>query len=292
MSEPKRPRRWGIVLSLLCAIAGMVTLLYPVVATQYNNVRQAQFSAQYNHDAMALDSGARTKALEAARAYNATLKGVPILDPYLSSIRFRQSEAYQAYLAQLSNTEQMGRLRVPAVKIDLPIYHGTADETIARGAGHLYGTSLPVGGSGSHAVLTSHTGLANATLFDHLSDVGKGDLIFADVLGETVTYQVDSIKTVLPNEVSDLVAQPGKDLLTLFTCTPYGVNTHRLLVSGHRVPNPPQAAVPDPTVVAATTLQPWMYGLIAGSAGFALIIVFIGVHEAKERRRRLAHVSE
>lgn len=177
----------------------------------------------------------------------------------------------------------MGRVKVPSAEIDLPIYHGTGEDSIMKGAGHLYGTSLPVGGESSHSVLTSHTGMANATLFDHLVKVAEGDMIFVEVAGETLADKVDQIKVILPNEISDLTTIAGHDYITLFTCTPYAVNTHRLLVRGERVPFTPEmaeAAQPDP--VSVFTIEPWMYWLIGGAA-FGLIALLLIV--ARERRR-------
>lgn len=176
----------------------------------------------------------------------------------------------------------MARVRVPQVGINLPVYHGTTDDVIAKGAGHLYGTSLPVGGESAHAVLTSHTGMSDATLFDNLKDVKVGDLMFVDVMGETLAYKVDQIKVVLPHEIEDLTTIPGKDYLTLFTCTPYAVNTHRLLVRGERVEWSEEVAAVAETETGLQ-IQPWMYWLLGGAgAGTLLAIIMI----ARERKRR------
>ena len=161
------------------------------------------------------------------------------------------------------------------------------DDVIAKGAGHLYGTSLPVGGVGTHAVLTSHTGMSNATLFDHLTQVGEGDLMYVDVYGETLAYQVDSIKVILPTEIDELHVVPGADLLTLFTCTPYAVNTHRLLVTGHRVPfDPVKAPVAASPLTSLLSLEPWMIGLIGGAVVALALIVVIVVREVRPQRDR------
>ena len=176
---------------------------------------------------------------------------------------------------------------VPSVNIDLPIYHGTTDDVIAKGVGHLYGTSLPVGGMDTHAVLTSHTGMASATLFDHLDKVTEGDLMFIEVAGETLAYRVDQIKIILPNEISDLTKAEGHDYLTLFTCTPYSVNTHRLLVRGERVPYTPEVAevAEQAAERPVFVMEPWMWWLIAG-AGVGLLALLIIV--VRERRRAAA----
>ena len=139
----------------------------------------------------------------------------------------------------------MGTVRVPKISVNLPIYHGTSDDVLARGIGHLYGTSLPVGGKNTHVVLTGHRGLVNAELFTRLDELRKGDVMYLDVMGETLGYKVDRISVIKPNEVDKLKVVPGEDRLTLMTCTPYGVNTHRLLVSGVRVAIPHAKAASD-----------------------------------------------
>jgi len=223
--------------------------------------------------------------LTSARTYNTSLNGVPILDPWLTRVsRDPSSPAYRSYLAELSATDAMARLRVPSIGVDLPIYHGTTEAVLAKGIGHLYGTTLPVGGEGNHTVLTSHTGLSNATLLDHLIDVTEGQLFFIDVAGETLAYQVDQIKIVLPNQIDDLKPVDGVDVATLFTCTPYAVNSHRLLVRGHRVP---LEAVPPAAVAAEASpdgLESWMYWQIG--AGAASLVVFATLVVLTAWRRR------
>ncbi|MCW5951430.1 MAG: class C sortase [Propionibacteriaceae bacterium] len=265
-----RPRRW--VLPLLLVLVGIAVLLYPVAATQYNNVKQRAFAEQYNRDIQQAATSDLAGELEAARQYNTTLSGVPILDPWLERAGSDPgSDAFAAYKVQLGRFDAMARVRVPSADIDLPVYHGTSDPVLAKGAGHLYGTSLPVGGESTHAVLTSHTGLTTATLFDHLSGVVEGDLVFIDVYGETLAYRVDQIKIVLPDEIGDLVTIPGHDYLTLFTCTPYAVNTHRLLVRAERTDQTPEmaaAAAGGPAI----RIEAWMWYLI-GSAGAGLAAI-------------------
>lgn len=218
-----------------------------------------------------------------AHKYNAQLDGIPILDPWLlKAANDPGTQPYQSYYGQLDMFEAMGRVRVPSVDIDLPIYHGTTDEIIAKGAGHLYGTSLPVGGEGTHSVLTSHTGMSNATLFDHLNKVQEGDTIFIEVSGETLAYRVDQIKIILPDELDDLKPIRGKDHLTLFTCTPYAVNTHRLLVRGERVPFTPDLAAKIADADTSFKMERWMWGLVGGAAAG---VAALGTLIIWERRR-------
>ncbi len=286
VASRRLPGPW---VSAVVVLAGVLVMLYPVLGTQYNNVKQREFATHYNREVAQAAPDQLGADLAEARAYNATLEGIPILDPWLAqNSGDPKSGPYRTYLDELSNFSVMARVRVPAAHIDLPVDHGTTDAVIARGAGHLYGTSLPVGGTSTHAVLTSHTGMATATLFDHLTSVVVGDLVFVDVEGETLAYQVDQIKIVLPNQIDDLKVVKGKDLLTLFTCTPYAINTHRLLVRGHRVPYVPAAA--DVAEVASVTpgMDPRMYGLMAGAAAGGLVFMFIIGREV--RRVRAARV--
>jgi len=198
------------------------------------------------------------------------------------------SAAYADYLSRLSGLGAMARLRIPSIGVDLPVYHSTSDETIAKGIGHLYGTALPVGGVGTHSVLTSHTGMANATLLDHLIDVREGSAIYVDVAGETLAYQVDQIKVVLPTDIEDLAVDPATDLLTVFTCTPYAVNTHRLLVRGHRIAFDPVVAAAAQPVRPGLVMEPWMYWLIgAAAASFLSLGVALG-SAVRSRSRRPA----
>ncbi len=282
-SGGRRRARW--LVSVVLVLAGIFVLLYPVLATQYNNAKQREFSDQYNNQVESAAPDALAGELERAHAYNETLSGVPILDPYLTRVSEPdESGPYEQYLGVLARFDAMARVRVPSADINLPVYHGTNDDVIAKGAGHLYGTSLPVGGAGTHAVLTSHTGMTNATLFDHLTDVREGDLMYVDVYGQTLAYQVDTIKVVLPTEIDDLDVVQGADLLTLFTCTPYAVNTHRLLVTGHRVPyDPTLMHSQDEPAVSVFNLEPWMIGLLIGALLAVALVVSIAVREGRLR---------
>ncbi|MDO5503272.1 MAG: class C sortase [Actinomycetia bacterium] len=273
----------------LLVLAGVGVLLYPVAATQFNNTKQREFAQTYNTEVQQISQTDRTAGLEEARAYNEALYGIPILDPWLSEASRTPSGPYVDYLGLLAETGAMARLRVPSINVDLPIYHGTTDDVLAKGVGHLYGTSLPVGGEGTHSVLTSHTGLSNATLFDHLDDVVEGDIVLVEVLGETLAYEVDQIKVVLPHETEDLVTIAGEDYLTLVTCTPYAVNTHRLLVRGHRVPfdeSSPEAQQMEEQ--SGLQLEPWMYWLLGGAAAGLLVMIWMLVVLNRRRYPQVA----
>lgn len=201
--------------------------------------------------------------LEAARSYNDSLIG--------KSDRLHSSETekleYQSLLA-VNGSSVMGTVEVPAVDINLPVYHGTSEETLQAGAGHLEGSSLPVGGIGTHAVITGHRGLPSARLFTDLDKVAEDDYIIIRTLNEKLTYQVDTIRIVLPSEIDSLAIDPERDLVTLVTCTPYGINSHRLLITGHRVENladdveaKAEARLFDSKIVALFIAIPILIGL-------------------------------
>lgn len=224
-----------ILISVL-TIVGALLLLYPVVAVFAGNIHIGNISRQQAQEMKRLETQPEKaqQLLEQAKKYNARIRGIPILDPYLYQMTKTGSEEYQEYLATLPG-DIMARLVVPAAKIDLPVRHGTEDDAIARGAGHLFGTGLPVGGKGVNAVLTAHSGMRTASLFDGLTDVQVGDIAYVQVAGQKLAYKVKEIHIIKPTQLELFEAQAGRDLLTLFTCTPYGINTHRLVVTAERI---------------------------------------------------------
>lgn len=283
-SRPKAQRKSSRIVPLLLALAGIALLLYPVFATQWNNYRQNQITTYY---AQQVQEPQRIEALEeslaAARRYNENTPGAPILDPWLARVS-QNNNPYQAYLAQLNVLDQMGQLLIPKINVNLPIYHGTETQTLERGIGHLYGSSLPVGGPGTHAVLTGHTGLTTATLLDHLDQLQVGDAFYLNVAGQRMKYVINSTIVVEPSEVETLRAQAGKDLVTIITCTPYGINSHRLLVTGERAP------LDDPTEAQFTpgfmlTWSLWMIIAMA-AAGIMLVLLLWWLRRGSGRRRR------
>ncbi|MGN0984526.1 MAG: class C sortase [Gemmiger sp.] len=244
MKQPSRRLRGALdktwvrcLLILLLLVMGAGIFLYPSVSTCL--AEQVQMTAVADYDA-AVDTLTQQEYAaqwRLAREYNETLMGEPVHDPFLlgSGMALPQN-----YLETLNVNGVMGTVRIPKISVELPIYHGTDAQTLEKGVGHIRQTALPIGGSGVHAVLTGHSGLPSARLFDDLNKLETGDLFFIDVLGEVHAYQVDDIQVVLPGEVEALNPVAGRDLVTLITCTPYGINTHRLLVRGTRVEYQPQ----------------------------------------------------
>lgn len=228
------------VLSICLAIAVLILalglILYPIISVQYNEKHQSQIHTAYQEEVEQVDTSAIEQAKELAISYNeALVPGVQMMDAYSHEAILQASEDYKSQL-DLTGRGIMGYVQIPAISVQLPIFHGTADATLENGVGHLLGSSLPVGGENTHTVLTAHSGMASKKMFSDLDVLKTGDVFFLEVLGEKLAYQVDQIKTVLPHDTTYLGITQGADHCTLVTCTPFGVNTHRLLVRGVRVP--------------------------------------------------------
>ncbi|MDP9805744.1 sortase A [Trueperella bonasi] len=267
----------------LIVLIGIAILLYPIASTLWNNGVQRQVAEAYSQFAEELDPTERNDALEAAHEYNRTRTIGPILDPWTARLS-EDNEPYKAYLEHLNLSDVMARIVIPAINVDLPVYHGTRPHVLERGVGHLFGTDLPVGGSGTHSVLTAHTGLQTATLFDNLADLKEGDSIYIDVYGEKLSYVVVGTEVVLPEETESLYKEKGRDLLTLVTCTPYGVNSHRLLVHAER-------ALMDEAAEAeieqtGMAIQWWMWLFAAGALITLVLLVRFLVNGGKRMLRK------
>ena len=266
--------------ALMLAVALM--LAYPTVGTIWENQQAREAAAQQAQQAETLKRQQPEKVAQAlldAHAYNQSLAGVPLADPYTAPSE-HDAAAYDNYLHQLADTDVMGRIRVPNVSIDLPIHHGTSDEAMRTGAG-------------ARPVLSTHTGLRSATLFDRLSDVKAGDIFYVDVYGETLAYEVTSIDVITPDQIEALAPVPGKDLVTLMTCTPYAVNSHRLLVTGERIPYNPATdpatttTTPGPVEFILNTITPlpWYMRLMGAVSLGALIMGIVMARPQKKRPR-------
>ena len=265
---------------ILTAIIGLVLALaialYPMVSTIYNEQHQSQIHTQFLQQVEDTDESKLQEVLQNARAYNVALAGV------VSDAAFSKdvlSDASANYEDQLNVTGRgiMGYVTVPKINVTLPIYHGTDAGTLERGIGHLLGTSLPIGGNNTHSVLTAHSGMASQRMFSDLPGLVEGDVFYLEVLGDTLAYQVDQINTVLPHDTTFLGIEAEQDLCTLVTCTPFGVNTHRLLVRGHRIPYEEAEEIiqqqKDMDVTAGST---WQNEYIKGIAiGIGIVVFFL-----------------
>lgn len=230
----RKGRKNGLfsLILILTLLTGLSLLLYPTISDWWNSFHQSRAIASYVETVEELDDDAYAQLWEDAQAYNEALAQ--------DNSRFQPSEEESVRyneLLNLSGTGIMGYVEIPSIDVALPIYHGTDEAVLQVAVGHIEGSSLPVGGPGTHTVLSGHRGLPSATLFTDLDQLDMGDVFLLHVLGETLTYQVDQIRIVEPDDVSLLALEEGEDLCTLVTCTPYGVNSHRLLVRGYRVEN-------------------------------------------------------
>ena len=224
----------GIAVVSLLAAFGLT--LYPLISNYYAQRHASSVYTDYKESIIELDTSMIDTAKSEAAAYNASLvPGTMNVTAYSSAALQAASEKYEDLL-NLSGNGLMGYLDIPKLEAVLPIYHGTEDATLEIGVGHLLGSSLPVGGESTHAVLSGHSGMAGNRMLSDLPELKVGDVFYLEVLGETLAYQVDQIKTVLPSDTTYLSVIPGEDLCTLVTCTPFGINTHRLLVRGSRIP--------------------------------------------------------
>ena len=230
-----KKNRSNICLVLLLLI-GLSLILYPSVSDYWNSFHQSRAIASYAEAVADIDNEKYEALWQSAVAYNEQLAEIGVQwEP-----TEEQLEAYRREL-DVTGTGVMGYIEIQKINCFLPVYHSTEESVLQLAIGHIEGSSLPVGGPGTHCILSGHRGLPSARLFTDIDQLAEGDTFVLRTLDETLTYQVDQIRIVLPYELDDLKIEPGKDLCTLVTCTPYGVNTHRLLVRGHRVENAPEA---------------------------------------------------
>ena len=224
------------ILLILALFAGLSLLLYPTVSDYWNSLHASQAVADYAENVRNLEAEKYEQVLQDAKSYNQMLPDKQTT----FALSEEEKEAYDALL-DISGTGVMGYIEIPTVNISLPVYHGTEDAVLQIAVGHLEWSSLPVGGESTHCVLSGHRGLPSAKLFTNLDKLVAGDKFVMRVLDEVLTYEVDQILIVEPTDVSTLMIEAGKDLCTLVTCTPYGINSHRLLVRGHRIENQDEA---------------------------------------------------
>ena len=272
-------KHFSTMIILLILLAGLSLLLYPTISDYWNSFHQTRAIASYIKAVDDLDQKDYEKIWNEAKQYNQTLSLTGIQMP-LS----RSKEKEYEKLLNVSGNGIMGYIEIPKIKVSLPVYHGVDEGVLQIATGHLAGTSLPVGGKSSHCVISGHRGLPSARLFTDLDKMDKGDVFMIHVLNKTLTYEVDQIRIVLPDNLSDLKIEDGKDLCTLVTCTPYGVNTHRLLVRGHRIANLDGASAAadavrvDSLVVASVMAGPVLLLLVIG--------LFIKTGTKKKHKKR------
>ena len=255
-----------LLAAILAFVIALGLTLYPMIAAKYNAAHQSAIHSEYVDYVAQQDNSQLEEALAMAKEYNEALKP-GVVESFSQDLLLWASEDYTDQLNIMGNGI-MGYVEIPAIRVRLPIFHGTSDGTLAKGVGHLLGSSLPVGGVGTHAVLTGHSGMANQKMFSDLPNLTIGDVFFVEVLGEKLAYEVQETNVVLPYDTSLLEINPEADLCTLVTCTPYGVNTHRLLVQGKRIdyvePAEEETVPQETEPVASTWEQQYLKGLGIG----------------------------
>lgn len=281
------------IILVLCVLAGVGILVYPFVSNMLHDRKQDEIITEYEEQMENLAEDEKTQMLEAARQYNEELIGNVVLsDPFDPAALEKINEDYDNLL-NYNGDGVMGYVEIPRLDVYEAVYHGTSDKVLAKGIGHLANTSLPVGGDGTHSVLSGHTGLPEAELFSNLEQMEEGDVFYIHVLGETLAYQTDQIKVVEPSDTSDLHIDIEHDYVTLVTCTPYGINSHRLLVRGTRIPYDASArAAGEAQEQEGMSSETWkeVYGkaLLIGcfAAASVLMLIWLIVRKTGKREKR------
>lgn len=271
-TRKRKKKQWPFIIIF---ILGLLVLSYPLVSRFYYRVESTQQVKSFDNKKKELTADEIKNRIHLARAYNKSLINLISTDPYVK----KQLEAgRKEYGRMLEINEQMGHIEIPKLDVDIPIYAGTNEEVLQKGAGHLEGTSLPVGGASTHTVITAHSGLPTAKLFTDLSKLKMGDKFFIHNLSQVLAYEVDRIKTVEPSNFSDLLIDSNRDQATLLTCTPIMINTHRLLVRGHRVPYNPNEFV---SMNKNNKLIFWLK-----VAGFILLIILMALWLYRKTKKK------
>lgn len=257
-------KRW--TLAVVCGVAALGLMLYPLVGELLSEKYHSDVETAYTAAIADTDDAELTAQRQAAEQYNAMLSGTAAIT------EGGASAPPLAYAEQLAVGGAMAYVDIPKIGVYLPVQHGTDAETLEKSVGHVVGTSLPVGGSSTHAVLSAHSGMASAKLFSDIDQLAEGDTFYIHVLGEVLAYEVDAINTVLPTDTHLLQIEKGKDYVTLVTCTPFGVNTHRLLVRGYRVPYTPEqeTTAAEEKPAASSWTQHYLTGLAIGIGAVAV----------------------
>lgn len=255
------------LLAAVCGVAALGLMLYPLAGELVSEKYHSDVETTYTAAIKDTDDAVLTAQREAAEQYNAMLSGAATIT------KGGASAPPLPYAEQLTVGGVICYIDIPKINVYLPVQHGTGAETLEKSVGHVVGTSLPVGGSSTHAVLSAHSGMASSKLFSDIGQLTEGDTFYIHVLGDTLAYKVDAINTVLPTDTSLLQIEDDKDLVTLVTCTPFGVNTHRLLVRGHRVPYTPEqeAEAAETQKAASSWTRHYLTGLGVGLGAAAVV---------------------
>lgn len=283
-------KKWIVAAALVVFLIALGVTLYPLLSDWYVTRHESVLRTEYLEHVEQLDDGTLAEEWDAAAKYNEMIMpGAHDEGAFSSEALLAASEGYEELL-NISGNGIMGYVEIPKIGLTLPIWHGSEADTLENGVGHLQGSSLPVGGDSTHSVLTAHSGMAGRKMFSDLDQLNVGDVFYLQVLDETLAYQVDQVRTVLPYETEELQILSGKDLCTLVTCTPFGVNTHRLLIRGTRIPYEEATAIEAETVSgnepsASTWRQQYVKSVLI-SIAIALLPLFVILLVLITRRKR------
>lgn len=272
-----------IAAAVILFLLALIMTLYPVISNYVNQKYASQIHTAYQEVIQQTDNAQLQKERELAIAYNnAITPGTAAEESYSRESLLAASVEYDSLL-NITGEGTMGYVVIPKINVNLPIYHGTGNDSLDRGVGHLLGSSLPVGGENTHAILTGHSGMATQKMFTDLEQLDIGDVFYLQILNETLAYQVIEINTVLPYDTSLLGITHGEDYCTLVTCTPYGVNTHRLLVRGSRIPYEEAEEIVEESAADEPTESTWeaeyIKGIVVGILVVIALILFIAVFQ-------------
>ena len=278
-------------------LAGLSLLLYPLVSNEWNSYRQERLISNYDSNVSKMEAEGKIdydSEWNAANAYNEALLPSILPDSFaVAEVAKEEDKVYMSSL-NLNGDGMMGYVEIPKIDVKVPVFHTTEEEVLQKAAGHLEGSSLPVGGSSTHAVISAHRGLPSATLFTDLDKLEEGDHFLLRILDDILCYKVDKISVVEPTETDGLAVEEGQDLVTLLTCTPYGVNSQRLLVRGHRVPyeEAEMEEVPKGLLTGASLHTSYLLWVIVGLSVTEIFILGLYLYEKKVRSARIQGVEE
>ena len=288
MKAPKKKKRlsrltYNLIVTVILLL-GLLVLLYPTLSNIYNNLRNQSLISDYEQSVNKISETDYSKMLEDAREYN-RLHTINTFSDAFNGEEYILSHPYDTLLNPGGNNI-MGYIEIPKINVKLAIGHGTGSEILQKGVGHIEGTSLPIGGSGTHSVLSAHRGLPSAKLFTDLDMVKEGDKFFIYVLNETLAYQIDQIVVVEPDQADELAIVEGKDYVTLLTCTPYGVNSHRMLVRGHRIEFVQQDIVEQASEHTIADRDKPVYILAIAVVILFIIVLIMGIIKRRKEKEK------
>ena len=277
-----------LIIALILILVGTGIFLYPSISNYLSEKNQTEAIRNYDQLVVKLDKTSLEEEKNKAQMYNENLSGDPVHDPFVKGSGYALPENYKEVL-NFDEDGVMGYIDIPKISVYLPIYHGTSEEVLEKGIGHIQNTSVPIGGSSTHSVLTGHTGLPNAELFTRLDELVVGDIFYIHVLEDVLTYKVYETKVILPDKIDELQISNGKDLVTLVTCTPYGVNSHRLLVKAERIEyeeyNKVELSKDEEKTQNKNDKQYYLTGVQIGIVIFIIILIILILIKLVRRRK-------